>query len=586
MQLQMPYGVRADFDVPATMRDGTVLRANVFRPDDGGANTYPVLLTRLPYGKDLPLGSAAMNPAHVARRGYIVVVQDVRGCFTSEGEWSPFLHEGADGADTVAWAASLPGANGVVGMYGLSYFGFTQWAAVRDGAPAVRAMVPMISWDTPDDGPITRNGVLELGTMASWSMLSVGLDKLVRRHQGDPQALGAVVYRMAQEFDALPTGGYAELPMRDFGPLARLGLAESINAPAERRGDAELGAPLDITAAYARVDIPMLHVGGWYDVFLNGTIKNFQGMLAAGHEHQHLLIGPWTHGRFDQVIGDVNYGFASSGSLLDLQVDLISLQLQFFDRWLKGTPTAIDRWPAVKYFVLGANVWKSSETWPPAGMREERWYLHSGGFANTASGDGRLSVDLPAIEPADRFQYDPAVPVPTVGGATLMHPVYRAGPLDQRTVEMRGDVLVYTSEPLAEPLEVAGPVSVTLYVASDAPDTDFVARLVDVQPDGTAHPLTDGVTRMRYREGIHEHMPPLVPGQVYEITIDLWATANIFLPGHRLRLDVTSSNFPRWERNLNTGGPTGVETEMRVARQTILHDDEHRSYIRLPRITS
>lgn len=577
----MPNGVRVEFDVPATMRDGTVLRANIYRPEGEADATYPVLLTRLPYGKDLPLGSSSLDPAQAARRGYIVVVQDVRGTFTSAGDWFPLAHEGADGVDTVAWASSLPGANGQVAMYGASYFGYTQWAAANTGAPALAAMAPMITWANGDESTL-RNGVLELGLQASW-LMQQGLDQMGRRYRSDIPALGRALYGLTRTFDTLPEGGYLSLPLEHFAPLAALGLDEPMDAAIRMRDQGE-PPPIPQTAPnHASIPLPALHVGGWYDIFLKGTIANFQGMQAAGHAGQHLVIGPWVHGRFDPVVGDVNFGFASSGYLLDLRVDLMTLQLQFFDHWLKHIPNGFEQQqPAVKYFVMGANVWKASETWPPANATERRWYLHSGGAANTSAGDGALTPDAPgAAEPADHYTYDPGRPVPTIGGATLMHPFFRAGPRDQRSIETRADLLIYTSSPLERPLEVTGPVSVTLAVASDAPDTDFVARLVDVRPDGAAIPLTDGVVRMRYRDGVAAPAAPLEPGRAYSVTIDLWATSNVFLPGHCIRLDVTSSNFPRWERNLNTGQSSAQTTEVRSAQQTILHDAEHPSYVSL-----
>jgi uncharacterized protein len=574
---QVPYGVRADFDVPATMRDGTVLRANVFRPDDGGSGTYPVLLTRLPYGKDYSLGSSLINPAQVARLGYIVVVQDVRGTFTSSGDFYPMINEGPDGADTVAWAAQLPGSDGQVGMYGGSYMGFTQWAAARERPAALRAIAPLITWDDPNDGMSTRNGVLELGTQASW-LMQRGLDTLARRNRGDPHVLGRAFYGLAHEYDALPTGGYAELPVTHFGPLARLGLDKPMADNVARWSDRDFTAPARVAGAYADIDIPALHVAGWYDVFQDGTIRNFNGMRAAGHANQYLWIGPWVHGVFESVVGEVNFGFAAGALLMDLQIDLVSLHLRFFDHYLKGIANGFEQMPSVKYFVMGANVWKTSQTWPPVGVTDQRWYLHSNGDANTGAGDGVLSTEMSATESSDSFEYDPSDPVPTVGGATLMHSIYRAGPIDQRSIEARGDVLVYTSPPLEQAVEVAGPVQVHLHVATDALDTDFVARLIDVHPDGRAIPLTDGITRMRYRHGIQEVAAPLTSGEVYALDIDLWQTSNVFLPGHRIRVDVTSSSFPRWERNLNTG--EGADSaEMRPARQMVLHDDGHASYI-------
>lgn len=580
MSPQPVSGVRVDFDAPAQMRDGVTLRANIYRPDDGGAGAYPVLLTRLPYGKDLPIGSSVLDPVQTARRGYIVVVQDVRGVFASEGEWYPFIHEAADGVDTVAWASGIPGSNGLVGMYGGSYFGYTQWAAASAGAPALRAMAPMITWADREES-VVRDGVLEWGAQASW-LLQQGLAQMFRRYSSDVQALGKAVYSVTQAYDSLASGGYGHLPLDKYPALLALDLntpvADAIRARDTGSYDGLPHGPQN----YDRITIPMLHVGGWYDLFLKGTLKNYTEMRKRGAPGQSLVIGPWSHGRVDPLIGDVYFGVASSGALMDYQIDLMSLHLQFFDRWLKGQqPAPFDRQPPVKYFLMGTNVWKAAETWPPIGFVEQRWYLHSGGRANTASGDGALSTVAPQSEPADGYLYDPATPTPTIGGATLLHSFFRAGPIDQAPIERRADTLVYTSSPLEQPLEVTGSVTVTLNVASDAPDTDFVARLVDVHPDGRAIPLTDGITRMRYRNGIEAPASPMTPGAVYTITIDLWATANVFLPGHRIRLDITSSSFPRWERNLNTGLSNATTSEAQPAHQTVLHNAAHPSCVSL-----
>ena len=581
MQPMTNSGVRADFDVPATMRDGVILRANVFRPDDGGANRYPVLLMRLPYGKDLPLGSSLLNPALAARRGYIVVVQDVRGAFASDGIFDPMRNEESDGADTVAWAAGLPGADGRVGMFGGSYMGFTQWAAAREAPAALKAMAPLITWADPNEGVFSRNGVFELGLEGSW-LMQRGLDELARRHRGNLVELGRAFASMAHEYDRLVAEGYAEVPLQGFGPLARLGLDRPATEGLARREDSSFQEAARVAPAYSVAHIPMLHIGGWYDIFLNGTIRNFNAMRAHGEANQYLIIGPWSHTSLGSIVGDLDFGFAAGVALIDLQIDLVSLHLQFFDHFLKGVANGFTQWPTVKYFMMGANIWRSSDVWPPAEMRPEPWYLHSGGHANSAAGDGLLSREAPAAESGDHYVYDPANPAPTVGGATLMHPTFRSGALDQQAVEARDDTLVFTSGALDAPLALAGPVSVTLYVATDGPDADFVARLVDVYPDGRAMTLTDGVTRLRYREGVATPAGPVEPGRVNEIAIDLWATAVTFLPGHRVRLDVTSSNFPRWERNPNTGEDPSVATTWRAARQTVLHDAEHPSRVLLP----
>lgn len=581
MQPTMMSGVRADFDVPATMRDGVVLRANVFRPDDAGEGRFPVLLMRLPYGKDFPLGSSLIDPAQAARRGYVVVVQDVRGTFTSEGEFDPMRNEDADGADSVAWAAALPGANGSVGMFGGSYMGFTQWAAAREAPAALHAMAPMITWADPNEGVFSRNGVFELGLEGAW-LLQRGLDVLSRRNRGNPTGQFQAFTAMAREYDRLVEAGYAEAPLQRFGPLARLDLNQPMTDAITRREDLSFQDAARVTPAYEVARIPALHIGGWYDIFLNGTIRNFNAMRAQGNPGQYLVIGPWSHTTFTPSVGDLDFGLRSGAALIDLQIDLVSLHLQFFDQFLKQTPNGFDQWPRVKYFMMGANTWRTSDVWPPASMRLEEWYLHSSGHAKAVGDDGSLSREIPGTEPADTYVFDPLNPVPTVGGATLMHPALSAGAFDQRAIEARDDVLVFTSAPFEQPLALAGPVTATLYVATDGPDTDFVARLVDVYPDGRAMTLTDGVTRLRYRDGIERPAGLVEVDRVYELSIDLWATAITFLPGHRVRLDVTSSNFPRWERNPNTGEDPATATTWRVARQTLLHDAEHPSRILLP----
>ncbi|HKV84146.1 MAG TPA: CocE/NonD family hydrolase, partial [Ktedonobacterales bacterium] len=309
------------------------------------------------------------------------------------------------------------------------------------------------------------------------------------------------------------------------------------------------------------------------DVFLRGTIRNFLSMRERNAPAQYLLIGPWSHGNVAHVQGERDFGMAAWGGLVDLRADLMTIQLQFFDRWLKGDERAFDAVPPVRYFKMGANRWRGAQTWPPEGADTQTWYLHR---------EGRLTSDQPGEDDPDRYTYDPANPAPTIGGATLLHASMRSGPWRQNEVERRDDVLVYTSEPLDTPLEVTGDVRVDLYVATDAPDTDFVARLVDVQPDGAALTITDGIIRMRHRDGVGVVAEPLRADAVYRVTIDLWATSVVFAPGHRVRLDMTSSSFPRWERNLNTGEASATASRMRSARQTIFHDRERPSALLLP----
>ncbi|HVA89457.1 MAG TPA: CocE/NonD family hydrolase [Chloroflexota bacterium] len=565
-------GITVEFDVPATMRDGTILRANIYRPH--GEGRWPVLLTRLPYGKDLPLGSAILNPVHAARRGYVVIVQDTRGCWASEGDWYPFVSEAEDGVDTIAWAASLPYADGQVGMYGGSYFGFTQWAAAVQQPPALRALVPSVTWADPLDGVMGRGGAREHGTGANWNM-QMGLGELTRRHAGDAPAIGKAIGMLAQEIDGLGSRGYRELPLAEFPPLRRHVVGQmfldAFAAPEETSSKQVVATT--IAGRHAEVQVPSLNIGGWYDIFLAGTIKNFNAMRVQ-NKPAKLLIGPWTHGGVTNPIGEINFGLGAQGSFLDLRTDLGSLHLRWFDHWLKKQDTGMMEEPPIKLFVMGANLWRDEQEWPLARAVASPWYLHA---------EGMLSRDRPDHEAPDRYDYDPADPTPTRGGALLMTPEFPPGPYDQRTIEARPDVLVYRSAPLEHDVEVTGPITVRLWATSSAPDTDFVARLTDIFPDGRSINLTDGIIRARYRDRAKGEAPSLIePGRPYEYEIDLWATSNLFKSGHRIGLQVTSSNFPRWDRNLNTGHPIGADAELAVAHQRILHDREHPSRVVLP----
>jgi len=587
MAMQMGHQIAVDFDVPAKMRDGTVLRANVYRPV--GEGKWPVLLTRLPYGKDFPLGSSIMDPVQVAQRGYVVIVQDTRGRLTSEGDWIPFVNEALDGVDTIEWASKLHYSNGDVGMYGASYFGFTQWAAAVHAPPALKAMVPLVTWNDPMNGLYFRGGALELGLAGNWQLV-MGIDVLVRRHRGDPKALGQSIYMLAKEIDALESTGYASLPLKEFTPLKRQNIApfffENFARPMDR--EHEQIKPLTIVGKHENVTVPTFNIGGWYDIFLKDTLSNFKIMREQGStpeaRQSKLLIGPWTHSGYTNPIGELNFGFASTSAFIDLQIDLTSLQVRWFDHWLRGIDTGMLKEAPIKLFVMGANVWRDEQEWPLARAVDTPYYLHSSGQANSLNGNGLLNTEVPGTEPPDQFDYDPAHPVSTRGGALLMSVEYRPGAFDQRPTESREDVLVYNTPALEQDVEVTGPITVHLWAASSAPDTDFVARLVDVHPDGYAQNLTDGIIRARYRNFARgEEQPSLIePGKAYEYEIDLWATSNVFKAGHSIRLDITSSNFPRWDRNPNTGHDFGADDELAVAHQTIMHDRDHPSYVVLP----
>ncbi|MBN9393459.1 MAG: CocE/NonD family hydrolase [Chloroflexi bacterium] len=576
--------INVEFDVPATMRDGTILRANIFRPAAEG--TYPVALTRTPYGKDFASVTPMLDAVRMAQAGYIVIIQDVRGRMKSDGAWSVFRHEAQDGYDSVEWAATLPGSNGNVGMYGASYFGFTQWTAAIGTPPHLKAIFPVITWADARDGTVWRGGALEFGLMGSWQLSSIGLDVMLKRYKDAPPAQKyQAIATLVNEINRLQTEGYYSLPLKDFEPLKKLNLApELLEEIVTRPYDREYNRPFSPQESYSKVQVPSFNVGGWYDIFTNGTLTAFKAMHENGSTPQarqsRLLMGPWSHVNYSGVIGDLDFGFAANSAFINLQTDLTGLVQRWFDYWLKGIENGVKDEPPVKLFIMGENVWRDEQEWPLARTQYTPYYLHSQGDANTANGSGYLSTEKPGAEAVDHFTYDPANPVPTKGGNLLMNGVYRPGAVNQQPKEAREDVLVFTTEPLTRDLEVTGPLEVKLWAASDAPDTDFVATLVDVHPDGFAQNLADGIIRARYRQGDRAEL--LEPGRAYEFTINLWATANVFKAGHRIRLDVTSSNFPRWDRNPNTGEAFGSSTEMRPAHQTIFHDAEHPSCVVLP----
>jgi putative CocE/NonD family hydrolase len=568
-------------NVPATMRDGTTLMSNVYRPADSGE--YPVLLTRLPYGKDLPLGTSVLDPVKAAEAGYIVVVQDVRGRYRSEGKFVPFVREYEDGYDTVEWAAKLPGSNGSVGTYGLSYFGKTQWHAAVMRPPSLRSMAPGLTWGNHLNGVQMRGGVQELGLMQYWAQTSLTLDLLFRKYSGDREKIGERLPELIGTIDELLAGGgYDVLPLKDLPNPDEL--APFVEGGFGRDVDDEGWDYLNIEGKYDNVDAPTFHIGGWYDCFVGETLKQYEAMKKrsrrAGMRPPRLMVGPWTHGDFGSTLGDLDFGIGSSGHFLDYKGDLTDSHLQWFDATLKGEQDALEGKPPVQVFVMGENRWRGYEEWPPPGSHSEDWYLISDGSLRREPG---AAGDEPA-----RYDYDPEDPVPTVGGAVLMADVHRPGPRDQRNIEDRPDVLLYTGPVLERQHTVLGPVYATVFAASSAPDTDFVARLVDVYPDGRAICVADGVLRASARESypapgvVRPVAPsPIQPGEVYEYVIDLWATGITFLPGHRMRVEITSSSHPRWERNLNTGEGAFHSSRTEVAHQTIFHDAGRPSRITL-----
>jgi uncharacterized protein len=574
----MSYRVLADKDVPMKTRDGVTLRADVYRPDAPGR--FPVLLSRLPYDKTGRRRPGDIDP--FVERGYVVIMQDTRGRFASDGdEYYPLVWEAQDGYDAVEWAAQLPYADGQVGTMGQSYLGATQYLLAPMRPPHLKASFPVsAAADFHQCWVYHTGGAFELGWQIPYAVL-MARDTIARKRLPLlPELEGELAPAQTPWAPPLTPEAYRRLPLVAWAerlrPVARY-LTDYLQQP-------EDGPPwwtIDLGRRHGEIAVPMYHVTSWYDIFLHGGIANFCGlrehaMTAAARAAQKLLIGPWAHlfpytNPTSTGTGDIDFGAASL-------IDLHDVQLRWFDYWLKGVDTGILDEPPVKIFVMGDNRWRDEREWPLARTRYTPYYFRSRGRANTAGGDGVLSPQAPGDEPPDRFAYDPDDPVPTRGGNTL---ILAMGVQDQRPVEARNDVLVYTSAVVTEPLEVTGPVVVTLHATSSAPDTDFTAKLVDVRPDGYAQNLTDGIVRARYRAS--RTAPALLtPGEVATFTIDLWSTSHVFLPGHRIRVELASSNFPRFDRNLNTGEDQATGTRWQTAQQTVFHDHRYPSRIVLP----
>ena len=570
--------VRVERNVAVPMRDGAVLRADVFRPEPEGR--YPVLLTRTPYDKSLAnLSYGWLQPIRPASEGYVVVVQDVRGRFASEGTFRPFHQELDDGFDTVEWVARQPWSNGRVGMYGISYLGATQWLAAAAQPPNLQAIFPGLTGSDFYDGWTYQGGAFELGFNLTWTALLLAMPEMARlklppeQVQSLTAGLGGVV------FDHWPA--LRHLPLRDLPAFAHEAVAPYYKEWLDHPLRDAYWEPVTIESAHPRIHTPAYNLGGWFDLFIRGTLRNFSGMRQAGatdlaRTGQKLIVGPWYHGAtLTASAGQTVFGVAA-------QVLLEELHMRWFDRWLKDIENGIDTEPPVQAFTMGTNTWSTFADWPPPEARLTPWYLHSNGAAATARGDGALSPEPPAAERPDTFVYDPLNPCPTVGGPLFPFPLdVPPGQFDQARVEERPDVLCYTSAPLQRDLEVAGPLEVRLWASSLSPDTDFTAKLVDVFPDGTALNLADGIARARYHRG-YESVNLLQPGVPVELAIDLSGTANVFRAGHRIRLEVSSSNFPRFDRNLNTGRLAATDADPQVAVNTVFHDATRPSHVVLP----
>ncbi|MGE4062103.1 MAG: CocE/NonD family hydrolase [Rhodospirillaceae bacterium] len=569
------YGVTETRNHMVAMRDGVHLAVDVYQPDAPGK--HAAILSLTPYGK----AGSREEARRFARRGYVVAVADLRGRYDSEGEWNPISeHHPRDGHDVVEWMAKQAWSNGRVGMMGFSFVGWTQWWTAREHPPALKAIAPMVS---PPDGFANvpyQDGVV-VGWMTDW----------FAQHSG----------RVAAPVGEGPYGGYTARRAKDLmhTPYVDINKSRGIQgAPwfediyRRNLAGAEIWKAISYQGKenFAKITVPSLNATGWFDVQHSGAPSNYIGMKQFGAtpdaRRPILIIGPWQHSLTRQddggrAVGPVDYG-------PEAPIDLRGYTIRFFDHYLKGIDNGVANDPRVYVFVMGANKWHAEKDWPLPQTQYTKYYFSSGGKANSLNGDGVLSIRAPARAGTDTYVYDPARPTmaPYKGGHT------EDGAIDVRPQQSGSDVLVYTTPPLGEDVEVTGPIELKLYAATSARDTDWIVHLSDVAPDGTASLLAEGVLRARSRDPDNagafnaERLSTIEPGRVYEYTVKFWrATGNLFAKGHRIRVDLSSSYYPFFLRNLNTGADNLAlvkESEAVVATQTVHHGGRNASHIVLP----
>ena len=539
-------------NIAIPMRDGVRLYANLYKPSEDGK--YPVILIRMPYGKDEFYCYMPTHGKFWAKKGYACVVQDVRGKWSSEGTWEPFINEAQDGWDTLDWIVNQPWCDGNIGMFGESYYGYTQWALAPLNHPNLKCFAPGDTTAEVSTGFIYHDFVMYFQVMGAWA------------HEMDSQ-------KQNNSYRLNPW----HLPLISFGDAAGFSCEYFKEWIKHLPGDPYWDR-IDVSKNFHKIKIPGLHWGGWYDEFITNTLDGWKGVKNTSEDQknrnrQWLLIAPTDHEftpMFSGRIGRLRLG-KEAWSFDRLQ--------RFFDFYLRNEQNGLEQQPRIEIFVIGDNKWRFENEWPLARTVFTNYYFHSRGKANTSNGDGLLTTEIPEDEPACQFVYDPNDPV-TVSLHTdqLRLAKYLK---DRNSVERRGDILVFTSPILLGDLEITGPIQVTLYAASSARDTDFTAALVDVFPDGYIHLIQEGITRARYRN-FTQAQSLISPGEIYEYHLNLGASSYVLKKGHKVRVEVSSSNFNRFDRNLNTGNEIGLDAGVVKAKQIIYHNSSYPSHIVLP----
>jgi uncharacterized protein len=567
--------MRIDRDAMLEMRDGINVCADIYRPDDGGK--HPAILMRS-YSKDSISGHPSIF-FYLIDAGYAVINSDLRGRGKSGGHWDPSQNEtveGLDGYDSIEWIAAQPWCDGNIGMAGLSHMGSFQWFTATQKPPHLKAIAPWTTDFSTMFVPPRTGGAISLITTISWlpQVLKDMVDKLDKAGKDVSE-----IRRCLQWAHDYPQEFYSFLPLGEV-PLAKFGDIQDIW---RWRLHPMSQVELESHRRYEKVALPCFHECGWFDGVGWVEFENFAGMCTGGgspesRKSQYIIAGPWQHGwQFNATLGDLNFG--SQADTLGSGVNKI--QIDFYDRYLRGKDIEI---PRVRYFLMGKNEWYNADAWPPPSVTWQRFFFHSLGHANTSGGDGLLSRKEPGTERPDTFQYQPLDPVPTVGGpiiSPLAAPGMLAGPLDQYFIEKRADVLCYTTAELEKDIEISGPLQVHLLAATSARDTDFTAKFCVVYPDGRSYNLSEGIMRA---SGLKFAAKPelINPGEIYEYIITLGNTSQLFRKGYRIRIQISSSNFPMFDRNMNTGNEIGKDAQGVIAKQTIFHHPGYASYIDLP----
>jgi len=557
--------IRIERHKAVTMSDGVVLYADIYLPSEPGR--YPTIVTRTPYGVQRD-GSHEML-VKFAQHGYAVVIQDVRGRYESEGKWEPFRDEGKDGAETIEWAAVQPFSNGKVATYGGSYGGHNQWAAATRNPPHLVAAFPSLASTNIYANWLTMGGAFRLSFNYGWGVVRM------------PNRIMLPQYWHTESYmpeNLRYDNTLMHLPLKDMDIVHEGSGVQHYRDWLKHESYDEYWKAISDEERFDKVSVPIHTLGGWFDIFLTGTINGYVGMKQHGATPEartgsHMIIGPWGHGP-TQSFGGIDFTPAA-------MIDMFELHRHFYDYYLKGIKNGLDVEKPVQLFYMGVNKWRSESGWPVPGTEYRELYLSSNGSANSVRGDGTLTFTKPLKSTSDTYRYDPENPVPTTGGNNCCGTPTAPGPVDQRSIERREDILVYTSNYLTDYLTIAGPVRIKLLASTDGPDTDWMIKLIDVYPNGYSMPVSEGILRARFRDGL-DKMKLLTPNQVYEYDIELTGTANVFQPGHRIRIDITSSNFPQFDRNPNTGESLGSSINTRIAQQIIYHGGTHLSHIVLP----